>query len=429
MERKIIKELVKWKKSTERLPLILQGARQIGKTYAIESFGKQHFNNYLTINFESNLQAKNIFDGDLIPNRIINELSILYNFSIDENTLLFFDEIQSCERALTALKYFAELAPHYSVIAAGSLLGVAVHRTQYSFPVGKVILKNMYPLDFEEFLWAISDKKAVEMIYHSFENNVECSLHTHFLQLYRTYLCTGGMPKAVSVWRETEDWDAVQAVQKNIVDTYIADMAKYASPFDTVKLMASYKTLPAQLAKENKKFQYKLIKSGARAKDYETTIDWLLSAGIILSSTRVSQGFFPLAMSAQNSIFKIYSGDVGLLLRQFDVHPRIILTNQTILQHVKGALTENYVAQTLISKDYPLYYWESEGKSELDFVLPTNDGNCIPVEVKSSENVRSKSLNQFIIKYNPPYSIRISTKNFGFDNNIKSVPLYACFCL
>ena len=246
---------------------------------------------------------------------------------------------------------------------------------------------------------------------------------------YKKYLFTGGMPQIVNEYNETADTNFIVALQNNINDSYIADMAKYASPIETVKIMAAYNSIPAQLAKENRKFQYKTIKSGARANQYETSIDWLKASGIVHKCTKVKKGVFPLKAWEIQSSFKIYLGDTGLLVSKYGISYSAMMSEIRGFEHVKSSLTENYVAVNLVSNGYIPYYWESKGKAEVDFIIQENTGNIIPVEVKSSENVRSKSLNQYITKYNPLYSIRISTKNFGFENNIKSVPLYAVFCV
>lgn len=430
MERKIELELSQWKDSVNRLPLILHGARQVGKTFIVSKFGKEHYRNFVYLNFEANAQLQAVFERDLLPGRILRELSVLMETSIEEeHTLLFFDEIQSCERALTSLKYFAENAPNYHIIAAGSLLGVAVHREKYSFPVGKVFVKILYPLDFEEFLWAVGQKHAPDIIKECYIKNETCSLHEHFLDQFKLYLCLGGMPQVIKTYLQTQNFDEVALIQRFIVDSYIADMAKYAQPMDTVKIMAAYNSIPAQLAKENKKFQYKLIKSGARSNQYETAIDWLCASGVVLKCTKVTQGKFPLSAFSEQSFYKLYMGDVGLLRSKLGISAQIILTENEILNHIKGALMENYVANVLMSNGLESFYWESDGKAEVDFVYQTKTGECIPVEVKSSENVRAKSLQQYVMKYKPPFAIRVSRKNFGFDNQIKSVPLYACFCI
>jgi len=430
MERKIEAELIAWKNSTARMPLILHGARQVGKTFVVKKFANEHYANFVYFNFEANAQLQAIFTKDLSPKRIVAELSVLMGVAIQEHTtLLFFDEIQASERALTSLKYFSEDTPGYHIIAAGSLLGVALHREQYSFPVGKVVVKMLYPLDFEEFLWATASKDAANIIRTCYNSNLSCSLHEHFMEQFRLYLCLGGMPNVINTYLQTHSFDEVDVVQRNIVDAYIADMAKYALPVDTVKIMSAYHSVPAQLAKENKKFQYKFIKSGARSNQYETAIDWLCASGIVIKCVRIHQGHYPLSVYSEPGIFKIYMGDIGLLRSKLGIAAQVILSDSQQMNYFKGSLVENYVANALVSRGFECYYWESEGKAEVDFVIQTNGGECIPIEVKSSENVRSKSLNQYVMKYNPPYSIRISAKNFGFENEIKSIPHYACFCI
>jgi predicted AAA+ superfamily ATPase len=430
MERKIEQELILWKNSTSRQPLVLHGARQVGKTFIVKKFANEHYNNFVYLNFEANSRLQAVFENDLSPARILLELSVMMGVKINEHTtLLFFDEIQACERALTSLKYFCEENPDYHIIAAGSLLGVALHREQYSFPVGKVSIKTLYPFDFEEFLWAVSGKDAAKIIRDCYDANSSCSIHEHFLAQFRLYLSIGGMPQVINTYLNTSNFDEVATTQRGIVDAYIADMAKYSQPTDTVKIMATFNSVPSQLAKENKKFQYKFIKSGARSYQFETAIDWLCASGIVSKCVRIHQGHYPLSAFVEPTFFKIYMGDVGLLSSKLGIAAQVILADNDQLNYFKGALTENYVANILLSNGLNCNYWESEGKAEVDFIIQTKAGECIPVEVKSSENVRSKSLQQFIMKYHPAYSIRISTKNFGFENGIKSVPLYACFCV
>lgn len=405
------------------------GARQVGKTYSILSFGNNNYNNVAYFNFESNTELQHIFQRDLNPARIVQELSVLAGKTITpKNTLIFFDEIQACEQALTSLKYFNEDAPEFHVIAAGSLLGVAVNRNEYSYPVGKVEKINMYPLDFEEFLWALGQKDGCRLISEHFENNLEFSLHTKFLDYYYHYLALGGMPQVLKEFIEKEDFNFVVALQKNINDAYVADMAKYASPDETSKIMAAFNTIPAQLAKENRKFQYKIIKTGARAYEFGSALDWLQASGVAHKCVKVNEGNFPLQMYSEPAAFKVYLSDNGLLCSKFGIAPHFLISGNRIVENVKGALTENFVMNSLITNNFQPYYWESQGKAEVDFVVQMNNGSVIPIEVKSSDNVRSKSLRQFIIKYKPAYSVRVSTKNFGFENEIKSIPLYALHC-
>lgn len=430
MERKMSKRLLEWKNDKEKTPLIVYGARQVGKTYTILSFGKENYKNVAYINFEDNSEISKIFEQDLEVERIIKELSVKLGITIlEEDTLIFFDEIQACERALTSLKYFAESETKYHVIAAGSLLGIAINRQKYSFPVGKVKMLTLYPLDFEEFLWALDKKDLADMIRETFEQDKEFSLHSLANEYYRLYLAIGGMPRAILEYKEKQDMDFVTAILKDINNSYIADMAKYANPTETTKIMAVYNIISAQLAKENKKFQYKLIKSGARAYEYETAINWLNASGIINQCTKIKEGKLPLSAFIEPESFKIYMSDVGLLCNKFGIPTNIVIVENDNMNDFKGALAENYVCNSLVQCGLKPYYWESNGKAEVDFVVQDKEGNIIPIEVKSSIHTRSKSLNVFKNLYKIPYSIRISTKNFGFENNIKCIPLYSVFCL
>ena len=430
MERKIENKLLEWKNSPYRKPLILQGARQVGKTYTTLSFGKKCYSSCVYFNFENNSELAKIFERDLEPERIIMELSAKSGQTIlKKETLIFFDEIQACERALASLKYFQENANEYHVIAAGSLLRVAVNREKYSFPVGKVDFLNMYPLDFEEFLTVLGQERLLESIKDCFYTNTPLSIHETAMDYYRKYLLTGGMPSVIVQYIDKQDFDFVKAEQKNINDAYIADMAKYATPHETTKIMAAFESIPAQLAKENKKFQYKLIKTGAKANQYETPIDWLRSSGIVIKCHKVNEGNLPLKAYCDFSSFKIYLTDVGLLTSKFDIPANIILSGNTHFDRFKVALAENYVAQSLVTNGHNIFYWESKGKAEIDFVMQDKDGNIIPIEVKSGEHTKSKSLGVFCSRYECEHSIRISGKNFGFENGIKSVPLYAVWLI
>lgn len=430
MERKIQNKLLSWKESPHRKPLIIQGARQVGKTYSILNFGKSSYKNLLYFNFESNGELKSVFDRDLSPQRILRELSALSGETIFEgDSLIIFDEIQACERALTSLKYFNEEAPGYHLIAAGSLLGVATNREKHSFPVGKVDIFTLYPLDFEEFLWALDQQASALLIRESFKTDTPTALHLTFLDYYKKYLCIGGMPQVVKEYIETDDYNFVMSSQKNINDAYIADMSKYATPSETLRIMSVYNSVPSQLAKENRKFQYSQIKTGARAVLYETPLDWLKASGIVIICHKVNTGKLPLIAYLEPVSFKVYVSDTGLLCSKYGLTLSTMLSEVAGYNDIKGSLAENYVATVLVSNGYAIYYWESQGKAEVDFVIQNNNGQVIPIEIKSSENVRSKSLQQFVTRYNPAYSIRISAKNFGFENNIKSVPLYAVFCI
>ena len=430
MKRKVDSRLLEWKESPSRLPLIVQGARQVGKTFAITNFGREYYKNTVYLNFESHPDIGRIFEADLSPERIIREISIYSASSIfEQDTLLFFDEIQTCEKALTSLKYFAEQTPDYHIIAAGSLLGVGVNRSEFSYPVGKVEHMTLYPMDFEEYLWAIDQHDAVSIIRESFTGNRPTGIHQVLMNYHEQFIFTGGMPGVIKSFVDSGDPVSVQVQQKSIDNAYIADMVKYASNWETVKIMAVYDCIPKQLAKENKKFQYKTIKTGARASEYSSPLDWLQSAGLIIKCVKVNEGVFPLVSGADVGHFKIYMADTGILCSRYGVPQHLFFSGMSDLHKIKGILAENHVAVALLSSGFAPYYWESKGIAEVDFVIQDGRGDVIPIEVKSSDHVRSKSLQQFIKTYEPAYAIRVSTKNFGFENGIKSIPLYGMFCL
>lgn len=430
MERKIEKRLLKWKNSSKRMPLLIYGARQVGKTHTALTFGKENYKNTVYVNMEDSKEVTAIFDRDLKSDRIIRELSAISGQSIFKgDTLIIFDEIQACERAMTSLKYFCENDPDYHIIAAGSLLGVALNREKYSFPVGKVDMMTLFPLDFEEFLWATGNEPLSEIIHEAFHNFTPMSLHDKALDLYKTYLVIGGMPRVVSEYIDTMDFNYVVAAQKALNDGYIADMAKYATPQETTKILGAWSSVPSQLAKENHKFQYKFIKSGARAYEYETPIEWLQAAGMINKCVRITEGKLPLSAYTDQSSFKLYMVDTGLLCSKFGISPNILLNSMANFNEFKGALAENYIMQVLVANGFSPYYWSSPGKAELDFVIQNNQGIIIPLEAKSADNVRAKSLKTFMSQYQSNYGIRVSAKNFGYENGIKSIPLYGLFCL
>ncbi|MDR2919125.1 MAG: ATP-binding protein [Tannerella sp.] len=430
MERKIFEKLFEWKNNPSKQPLLLQGARQVGKTYTLLSFGKGNYKNVAYFSMEESREIPAIFERDLNPERIIRELSAHSGQSIfPEDTLIIFDEIQACEQALASLKYFAEKAPQYHIIAAGSLLGVAVRREKFSFPVGKVDMLNLYPMDFEEFLWAVGQKRLCDLIRDAYEEFVPLSMHDTAMDFYKIYLVVGGMPRVVQEYADKRDFDFVTMLQRTLNDSYIADMAKYATPSETTRIMAAWASVPAQLAKENRKFQYKIIKSGARAKDYEPALDWLSAAGMINKCVNVKEGKLPLAAYADNEAFKIYMLDTGLLCSKLDIVANVVINTPHSFDGFKGALAENYICQALVANGIHSYYWTSNGRAEVDFIFQDKQGNIIPLEAKSADNVRSKSLRGYQEIYKPAYSVRASSKNFGFENGIKSVPLYAVFCL
>ncbi len=431
MQRKIISELLTWKNNKNRKPLILNGARQVGKTYALETFAAENFDNVVYLNMEIKTALCEFLDGDISPQRIIQQLELTKKQRISaDKTLIFFDEIQACERALTSLKYFCEQAPEYHVAAAGSLLGVAVNRKKYSFPVGKVDELYMFPLDFEEFLWALGYQKLAEEIKAHFESNepLNTSLHKLALELYKKYLVVGGMPAAVKSFVETGSFLSAQVVQNDIFNEYTADMSKYADATASVKIRACYNSIPVQLAKENRKFQYKIVQKGGTATIFGESIEWLNFAGTVLKCLKITEGNIPIAVYAYFPDFKLYMSDVGLLTLKSRLPAELLVAENNEDNNFMGSVTENYVAQAFAANKISLFYWKNDNTAEVDFVLQKGV-DVIPVEVKRGVNTRSKSMNIFAKQYHCPYSIRISQKNFGFENEIKSVPLYAVFCI
>ena len=429
MKRLIEQRLKEWKNSINRKPLLIYGARQIGKTYSMLAFGKEHYTNVVYCNFENTTDLHSIFERNLDPERIVSAISAIYNTQITKgNTLIIFDEIQACERALTSLKYFQEQANDYHIIAAGSLLGLSINRGLYSFPVGKVDMLTMYPLTFEEFLFATGNEQLVSLIKEAYVNFSSFSLHEKAMDLYRTYLVVGGYPAAVQKYLDTGDFNIVRVEQSLISNAYIADMAKYATPSDMIKSIEVYNSLLAQLSKENTKFQYSVIGSKARAKDYETSLAWLKAANVVLYCQRVVEGKYPLSLYEDQTSFKTYYSDVGLLTMRMSVAPNAILQPYNLSDKSRGMMAETFVAEQLVANGFSLHYWTSGNSAEVDFVIQ-QDSHSIPIEVKFSNNVKAKSLQTYINKYSPKYSIRISSKNFGNENGIRSIPLYAIFCL
>lgn len=430
MKRRIEAGLLNWKNQKDRKPLIVYGARQVGKTYSIISFGKNNYADYAYFNFEANEELKSIFDRNLEPSRIVLELGAVLGRRISEHTLIIFDEIQAAPKALTSLKYFYEQAPEYHIIAAGSLLGVALERENYSFPVGKVNSINMYPMDFYEFLMATENEALADIIEAGYRDDTPLSeqLHSRALELYRAYLVVGGMPEVVREYVETNDYRMVRVKQAEIINNYTADMAKYATKNEAVRHVATYNSIPSQLARENKKFQYRLIGSNARSREYEGSIDWLYKAGVVLKCEKVNEGKVPLEFYKDITSFKIYFSDVGLLAAKAMIPVETILSDINFGGEAKGAVTENYLAVQLACREHNLYYWESNSTAELDFVIMYGNG-ILPIECKANVHVRAKSLEIFKKKYDIAQSVRVSAKNFGMENGIKSVPLYAAWCI
>ena len=431
MYRKIMKDLKEWKDNRYRKPLILQGARQVGKTYITLEFGRKYYENVAYFNFETNPKLNETFNEDISPDYLIPILSHIASSTIvKEKTLIVFDEVQLCERALTSLKYFCENAPDYHIIALGSLLGVAVSREKFSFPVGKVDMLTMYPMDMEEFMLAMGEKNLVEQIKNCFNTNssMPTALHDAAMLLYRKYLVVGGMPECVLQFTQTEDYILVRHTQNTILTSYLNDMSKYNTSNEIKKTRLTYDNITVQLSKKNTRFQYKLIKKGGRAAEFENAIEWLCLSGIVSQVYKVEQIKKPLENYRDIDAFKIYVSDLGLLCAKKDLVANDVLYMVEELNDFKGGLTENYVNIQLTINGYKTYYWESNRGAEIDFIIQ-RDGQLIPIEVKSADNTRAKSLQVYMDTYKPNYAIKLSKKNFGSVDNKKIVPLYAAFCI
>lgn len=430
MEREIIKKLIKWKDSKNRKPLIIHGARQVGKTYIVKKFGKKYYDNLIYVNFETNKEIREQIGESIDVEYIINKLELFYGEKIvPEKTLIFFDEIQANERALTSLKYFCEDAPEYHIIAAGSLLGIAINREDYSFPVGKVQMMNMYALSFKEFLIALGRENLICEIEKHFDNNerMDKDIHELCLKLYRTYLVVGGMPEVVKMYMDEGKVISTLDVQAEILASYERDMTKYADNSLSNRIISAFDSIPVQLAKDNQKFQYKVISKGGTSSIFGEAILWLKNSGIV-NQVYKANAEMPLEMHKDLSSFKLYMSDVGLFVNKARYPLYQIDLSEPPTMISMGPLTEHYVANELRIKGYELYYWESDGIAELDFMIQ-KDMDIVPIEVKSSVHTKSRSLDLYMKKYNPKYAVRISEKNFGFENGIKLVPVYAVFCI
>ncbi len=432
MKRKIYSKLIEWKNTGMQKPLMVIGARQIGKTYIINEFCKNEFEDYVYINLLEHAEIIKIFKEKINTAEKFKRMKIYLDKDINtENTIIFFDEIQESEELISALKYFNEAEETFKIVSAGSLLGVKLKRMHSSFPVGKVKMLNMYPMDFEEFLIANGNQLLIDEIKDCYQNlkPMDSILHNKALDLYRLYLCIGGMPEAVKnlVNNDKDILKYDKSIIEDIYNSYLNDMNKYVeNKFEASKIENIYKSIPAQLGNQSNKFQYGKIASNARKRDYETPLNWLLSSTMVHKCPVLKKPEIPPLGFVIEDHFKLYLSDAGILLSMLQVkYNDIILDN--LLQY-KGIIAENYVATQLVANKNPLIYWESGNKAEVDFILYNEEG-IIPIEVKANDNVGSKSLSIYIKRYNPKYAIRISTKNFGFKNNIKSIPLYAAFCI
>lgn len=425
MKRQKIEYLSNWKNSPTRKPLIVQGARQVGKTWLIKEFGNKYYEQIAYINFEKDKRLKSIFNDDFDIKRIIISLQVETGLIIKaENTLLVFDEIQAVPEAITCLKYFQEDAPEYHIIAAGSLLGVALH-ANISYPVGKVEHMNLFPLNFVEFLNAIGEEGLVTVL-QTKDWKLITAYKSKFIERLRHYYFVGGMPEAVSKFCEDNDFMAVRKIQKQLLNTYDQDFSKHAPIGIVPRIRMVWNSIPAQLAKENKKFIYGLIKKGARAKEYELAISWLTDCGQVYKIYRVSKPGMPLKAYEDRGAFRLFMVDVGLLGAMVDIDTKTLLDGNAIFTEFKGALTEQYVMQQLKSMDeINTYYWSAENSTaEVDFVLQ-HKGKIVPVEVKAEENLQAKSLRVYNEKFNPGLSIRSSMSDFREQLWLTNLPLYA----
>jgi predicted AAA+ superfamily ATPase len=425
MERYAMQELLKWKNKTGRKPLVIRGARQVGKTWLMKEFGKREYKQTAYINFENSKLLKTLFADDFNINRIITALQIETGIQINpKNTLIIFDEIQEADGAITSLKYFLENAPEYHIIAAGSLLGVSLQK-HTSFPVGKVEFIELYPLSFEEFLLAIRQKPLLNLLVNKDWVLIK-SFKEKYIQFLRQYYYIGGMPEVVLLFSINNNYTEVRHLQKQILLAYEQDFSKHA-PIEIVpRIRMLWNSIPVQLAKENKKFIYKVVRSGARAKDYEIALSWLIDCGLVHKVCRVSKPGIPLKAYEDYNAFKLFLVDVGLLGAIADIDVKTLLNGNLIFEEFKGAMTEQYVLQQIKTlTELSVYYWSAERSgAEIDFLVQWS-GAVFPIEVKAGENLQSKSLKAFCNRYNSKLAIRTSMSDFRNDDWLTNIPLYA----
>ncbi len=435
MQRKIYNYLLEWKNNSKnKKPLMLLGARQVGKTYIIREFCQKEYHTFIEINLFNRPDIIQLYETDLTSEQKLNRLKLLLDCDLEkENTILFIDEIQESERIISELKFFCEQHNNINIICAGSLLGVKLKKKRVAFPVGKVDMITMYPMDFEEFLIANHQELLIQEIRHCYVTNTEMvePVHQKALEYFRFYLISGGMPESVQNMVDIK-CDIIKynsRIKTNIINSYFEDINRYVdNNNEALKITKTYKSIPSQLANESHKFQFTKIEKNAKKRDYESSINWLIASELIMLSYKVSLPQIPLEGYTDHDTFKIFINDVGLLIDSLKIKFADIMMDNLSLY--KGSIIENYVANQLVYNNHSLYYWQSSGIAEVDFLLYTEDG-IIPIEVKAGDSVKSKSLNVYIEKYQPSYAIRLSTKNFGYNpgKKIKSIPLYAIFCL
>lgn len=434
MKRSVLCKLIKWKDKKNRKPLLMTGVRQCGKTYIIKEFGKKEFDEMAYFNFDGNMGLQSIFEYDFDINRIIDELNIIHGGKIiPGRTLVIFDEIQDCPRAIQSLKYFCENLKDLHLIAAGSLLGVALRKEGISFPVGKVERIDMYPMSFEEFVVADAGEKYIEGLKKLDLKREIPELYTVPLQKYlKNYYIVGGMPEAVQAWIDTHDYTEVEEIQERILKDYADDFGKHTTPDTATKVRLIWNAIPSQIARDNNKFIFSHVKKGARAKDLEDALEWIVNSGIAYKLNLVANPELPLSGMADNTYFKVYMADVGLLRRKSNVNYRTILQGDSSFIHFKGALTENYIMTQLKCMEIDCYFWRTKADAEIDFISDY-EGVLLPIEVKSADNTKAKSLRMFCNKYRPKMAVKTSLKNVGDnmtrDTHIWNIPLYAIFRL
>ena len=424
MDRFALEKLKQWKEKKNRKPLIIRGARQVGKTWLMKEFGRTCFKKMAYVNFDSNTRMRQVFEGDINIERLILAISAETGVSIDSrDTLLIFDEVQEVPKALTALKYFCEEASEYAIVAAGSLLGVAMHKGT-SFPVGKVDFMDLYPLSFREFLCALGEMRFVEIL-DSSDTDMVTMFKSKYIDRLREYYFVGGMPEVVQSYLDSKDFNQVREIQKNLLNYYQQDFSKHAEVTLVPRLNLVWNSIPMQLAKENKKYIYGQVREGARAKDFELAIQWLMDCGLIHKVQRIKKPGLPLKAYLDLDAFKIYLLDIGLLMAMVDLDARVIIDGNRIFTEFKGALTEQYVLQQLIADlGIEAYYYSTEKSSgEIDFLLQ-GKSSILPLEVKAEENLRAKSLKAFCEKYHPVCAVRTSMSDYREQEWMTNIPLY-----
>ena len=424
MKRKLLNNLIEWKNDKNHKPLVLEGARQVGKTWLMKEFGRTQYKKVAYINFDRNEKMCKVFETDLDTNRLITAIELDVEFKITpEDTLIIFDEIQECPRAITSLKYFNEDAPQYDIIAAGSLLGVA-HHFGTGFPVGKVEFLRLYPLSFTEFLDAMGKEQFVELIEKQDFEMIKL-FNTKFEDLLKQYTYIGGMPEVVQNFVDNKDFKKVRTIQKRILSSYEKDFSKHIPANTVEKVRMLWNSVPTQLAKDNKKFIYNAIKKGARAKEFETALTWLKDAGLIYQVYKITKPGLPIGAYEDLDSFKLFVLDVGLLGALVNLDAKTILDRYEIFQEFKGAMAEQYVLQQFKTiKDLPVYYWTNEtSRSEVDFVIQI-DSKVVPVEVKAATNLKARSLKIYMEQFKPELALRTSLADYKKTDNLVDLPLY-----